>query len=642
MSFLRLTFFVPAIFLVFTNTTLCLAADKESKQEVNTEKLASQVIRDLRYGETLFNFYQKKYFSAITNLMVAKVRAPITVQGDSPALLLGGLYLAYGMHSEASLLFDQLLNSDTLPTTHDQAWYYIAKLRYINHSFVTAEQALLKIKNTLPEDREAERLHLLANTYMAQNKYDQAVVVLQDFSGNSDWEAYANFNLGVALVKSGKIDDGIELLKQVGDLNPDKIGHELRALRDKANLALGFAYLRGNNPVAAVERFEKIRLTGPLSNKALLGIGWAYTTLEEYQQALTPWIELQNRKSLDTSVQESLIAIPFTVEKLGKKRLAMEQYQVAIDAYKTEIDKLEQVMIAVRNGELIEAMQPANLDDETSLPLHTFGLPNSITAPYIHELMATNVYQEAYRNYQNLLHLRYILSNWLTQLPAYELMLSERRKAYFEKLPVVASDERLNQLNAMYTKREKYAKEVQRIENEYDVFALITEDEEELLEVLIDVKKKIERLSASQDMSEELEKYEFLYGILLYELNEKFPERLWQVKHSLIELDRGLAITRKSKRNLVKAANEAPRYFEGYAQKIEFSRQRIGNMLNRLDAIIIQQERYITNLALYALTQRRQQLENYHVRARFGIARLYDSLIIEKEKQAQEAGSEAE
>ena len=42
------------------------------------------------------------------------------------------------------------------------------------------------------------------------------------------------------------------------------------------------------------------------------------------------------------------------------------------------------------------------------------------------------------------------------------------------------------------------------------------------------------------------------------------------------------------------------------------------------------------------LIQRRQQLENYHVRARFGIARLYDSLIIEKEKQAQQTEQQTE
>ena len=127
------------------------------------ETLKATEIYDLRYGETLFNYFQQKYFSAITNLMVANVRDPIQVQGEDPNLLLGGLYLAYGMHNDASTLFQELLSSESLPTTHDKAWYYIAKLRYLKGYTAQAEQALIKIKDTLPEEREAERLHLLAN-----------------------------------------------------------------------------------------------------------------------------------------------------------------------------------------------------------------------------------------------------------------------------------------------------------------------------------------------------------------------------------------------------------------------------------------------------------------------------------------------
>ena len=293
MSLQRFT--IVLLLLSFTSVGLARAEDKNNE-------LKPQEIHDLRYGETLFNYFQKKYFSAITNLMVAEVRDPIKIQGEDPKLLLGGLYLAYGMTNSASDLFQQILKSDKLPTTHDRAWYYIAKLRYEKGYLAQAEDALLRIKDTLPEDREAERLHMLANTYLAENKYKEAIDVLRNFRGNSDWEAYAKFNLGVALVKAGKFDEGIDLLNDVGELNPFKISHELNALRDKANLALGFSYLRGNLPAVAATDFQRIRLNGPLSNKALLGLGWAYTSLKEYKLALNPWLELQQRLALDTSV----------------------------------------------------------------------------------------------------------------------------------------------------------------------------------------------------------------------------------------------------------------------------------------------------------------------------------------------------
>ena len=602
--------------------------------EQNSE-FKPQPIYDLRYGETLFNFYQKKYFSAITNLMVADVRDPIHIQGEDPQLLLGGLYLAYGMHHSASNLFQDMLASDNLPTTHDRAWYYIGKLRYVKGFLPEAEQALLKIKDTLPEDREAERLHLLANVYLRQQQYDKAIQILEQFSGDSEWEAYANFNLGVALVKADRLEKGTELLTEVGDLDAFSISHELNALRDKANLALGFAYIRGENPAEAARHFKNVRLTGPFSNKALLGLGWAYTNEGSYKAALTPWFELQNRLALDTSVQETMLAVPFTIEKLDKPRLAIQYYEKAIESYKQEINRLEDVMLAVQRGELIKAMRPANLDDETSLPAHSFGLPKSVAVPYLHQMMATTEFQESYKNYQSLFHLKYVLQDWATQLPSYELILSERSKAYFVRLPKIASDDRLTKISNIQTKRDELARKLIEIEKTGNGAGLVTEDEEEQLELLAGIKDKLARLSKSEDISEEQDKFKLLNGLLHFSLQSEFNPRLWEAKRSLRELDKTLEKTKKTKRNLVRAANNAPKYFESYGNKIKWSRQRIQILLSRLDSAIRQQERYIQQLALFNLTQRRRNLENYHVRARFGIARLFDSLVIEKEKKEE-------
>ena len=547
------------------------------------------------------------------------------------------------MTNAASDLFTQILTSDNLPTTHDRVWYYIAKLRYQKGYLPQAEQALLRIKDTLPAEREAERLQMLANIYMAENKYKEAIEVLRKFRGDSEWEAYAKFNLGVALVKSGQVDEGIDLLNDVGELDPLKISHELNALRDKANLALGFAFLRNNRPADAVKNFQRIRLTGPLSNKALLGLGWAYTSLKEYKQALNPWLELQQRVALDTTVQESMIAIPYVLEKLDKKRLAMSYYDKAIQAYTAEIKRLEGVMQAVQRGELIRAMRPANLDDETSLPMHAFGLPDSVTAPYLHDMMATNEFQESYKNLQNLMYLRYVLHHWSTQLPSYELMLSERRKAYYTRLPSVASDERLQSITKMSEQRDKFAAEIKRIEEQNDGLALVTADEEDQLKTLDKVKRELQRLAKIQDMSEEQEKYRLMQGILYFRTQSDFAPRLWQAKRDMIELDRALEKTKKSKRTLIQAANNAPKYFQGYSEKIATAKQRISTLLARLDSAIRQQESQIQKMAIQSLVQRRQQLENYHVRARFGIARLYDSLVLEKDKdKVEEKGKEKE
>ena len=72
-------------------------------------------------------------------------------------------------------------------------------------------------------------------------------------------------------------------LTAVGTLNSGQ--PELLALRDRANLALGFAYLQANQPEQARVPLERVRLNGAYSNKALLGLGWADAATGDYQ----PW-----------------------------------------------------------------------------------------------------------------------------------------------------------------------------------------------------------------------------------------------------------------------------------------------------------------------------------------------------------------
>ena len=94
-----LSFKQPLLTTLIASIDISVSALERNPQQVN----------DLRYGEALYHFYQEQYFSSITNLMVAKKRNPITSQSVDPELLLGGLYLYYGLHENASSIFSGLI-----------------------------------------------------------------------------------------------------------------------------------------------------------------------------------------------------------------------------------------------------------------------------------------------------------------------------------------------------------------------------------------------------------------------------------------------------------------------------------------------------------------------------------------------------
>lgn len=384
--------------LLFLLCTFCAGISLPVYSDEDTEI----AVKDLLFGQSLFNFYQGKYFSAITNLMVSDKKGLLKKQGQDAQIFLGGLYLGYELHQEADRIFTAMIDEAKIvdETAKDRAWFYLGKTQYRQNQFREAKESFEKVKDGLPENRENERLNYLANIYLHENNYKKAIENLDLIDSDSSWKNFAQFNIGVSYVRQGEVKEGIAELEEIGKIKTED--KEMAAVRDKANLALGYASIRNKNYKRSHEFFKKIRLEGPQSHKALLGLGWAYLSSEAYNNALVSWMELENKSILDPSVQEALLAIPYTLEKLDKKALAIEKYNIASKKYDAELKKFNTVKRAITKGELIASLRPGSLGEEAALPRYNTTLPESITVPYIQKLLATHEFQAAFNRYQEI------------------------------------------------------------------------------------------------------------------------------------------------------------------------------------------------------------------------------------------------
>lgn len=583
-------------------------------------------VNDLRYGEALYHFYQEQYFTSITNLMVAKHRNPITTQEVDPELLLGGLYLYYGLHQNASNIFTGLIENNTTKDTQDRAWFNIGKMRYRGQLFAEANQALIKVKDTLPDEREAERQNMLANTYLKQKDFSAAYESIKQLNANQDWQVYALYNMGIALIKSGHNQEGTDLLNKISVLKTNS--NELKALRDKANVALGYAYIRQNLPHVSTKYLQKVRLKGPLSAKALLGIGWAHQQQNKLEQALISWMELRDWPVIDTAVQESLLAIPYTLEQMGKNQLALQHYTYAIENYKKELTSLKSVLSAINAGELLFALRPAMVTENILAPEYKNQLPESISVPYLHHLLNSVDFQKIHKNYLDLIYLRKNLVKWKNQFPSYYLMLKERSTYYAKQLQSTSNDSRLSTINSLKKRRDKLAVKVQQIKQQHNIYALATEDEKEVLTSLNKIKHSLKRLRKKDDFSEENEKYKLFRGLILWDISTDYAPRYWKVKNELNQVDKALDISIESLQSLKQSSKSAPRAFSGYQKRIKDKEKTLDKLLNKITYILRSQEKLIEKQALASLQQRYHQIENYHTRASYSLARLYDRMTL--------------
>lgn len=598
---------------------------------VHSEEETEIVVNDLLFGQSLYNFYQGKYFSAITNLMVSEKKGMLEKQGQDAQVFLGGLYLGYELHQEADKIFSAMIDEAKVVSldAKDRAWFYLGKTQYRQNEFSEAKESFLNVKDALPAIRENERLNYVSNIFIKENNYEKAIENLHAIDKDSSWKNFAQFNVGVSYVRQGKIKEGITELEAVGNIKSKD--NEMSAIRDKANLALGYTYIREKNYKKSHEYFKKIRLTGPQSNKALLGLGWAYLSSEAYNNALVSWLELEDKSILDPSVQEALLAIPYTLEKLDKKALAIEKYNTASKRYDEELLKFNTVKRAITKGELIAALRPGNLGEEAVLPRFNTTLPESITVPYIQKLLATHEFQAAFNRYQDLMFLDNVIQSWFQYLPVYKLMLVERKKAYKAKLPAIQNDSRLKKIKEYRDQQSKLVAEFETGQKEFNVEILANSEELEVLHQLNTIGDNIQKIGSAAD-SDLIEKYMLLSGIVQWDIEKDIVPRTWAIKSEIKSLDQALADSDKAYLSLKQTFKNAPSSFAGFEKRINNRFANLKNMRANIKGIINDQENYIKGLALKELDLQKLRLENYNMRVKFALARLYDSMAIVEER----------
>lgn len=583
-------------------------------------------VKNPHYGTALFEFYQDRYFSALGRVMTDQHFLRLAPHDDESELLRGGILLSYGAHLEAGRIFERLIAEGASPAVRDRAWFYLAKIRYQRGYIEEAENAIARVEGVLPGELEEERRLLHANLLMGRERYQEAVEMLRRVPPRSDWAAYGRFNLGVALVRVGEKDAGVQLLDELGRA-PART-EELAALKDKANVALAYEYLQENQAPKAKAFLERVRLNGLMSNKALLGFGWAYDSLEQHERSLVPWTELAGRNVIDAAVQESLLAVPYAHGKLGAYRQSLEGYETALAVYVHESKRLEEAIAAIRAGHLVSNILRANPTDEAGWFWRMENPPDVPEARYLMHLMASHDFQEALKNYRDLRFLEKNLVQWSDQLQVFRDMLSNRRQAFAERLPRVMARERSLGIAELRARYERQAAEVARVERESDAVAFADDRERALLERMQRVKRALARTS---DV-EMRDKTRLLSGLLAWDLDARFSERLWEAKKGLNETEQLLTGTQARRDNLSRAGSESPRTFDEFAERIESKRREIDRLLAAIVSSAQAQEYQLAELAVETLDRQRERIASYVLQARFAVAQIYDEAARQREE----------
>jgi len=595
-----------------------------------------QEVRDLQYGEVLFHFYQEDYFTAITHLLVAQQQNHLQHHQQESELLLGGLQLSYGMLDQAEARFDHLLDEDTDSELRNRVWFYLTKIAYQRGRYEQAFSTLQKIDKPRDKKIRAELAMLNANIHMEMGKDAEAAKILGKASAPKGWEEYLRINRGIALLRAGEIKEGQKTLDKLGKRRSGD--EELRALRDRANLGLGYELLRRGNSEQAREYLNRVRLQGPFMQAALLGAGWADTERGDYEQALTPWLALLKLSSHDAPVQEAHLAVPYAFTRLGDNQRSNYFYQQALEFFDKEQQYLGDAIQAARSGALVSLLSHKDTASFSSggwLSEHP-TLEDVPSGRYLVDILAGHQFQESLKDYRDLGYLKQLLHTWLENISLYYDMVDARRLAYEQRAPLVRKRLEEQEISALQQRWQHYNTLVQNERGTNDPLNLATGKERQQWETLQKSQEKLASLPAEPRLQVMQDKARWLQGVLYWQIQSDYKARLWQAEKQLKELGILINETARNHQQVADALTDVKTGFEGFDKRIEALRGRILALLPRIDIARDNASGHLQRLALKELETRRQRLTSYRLQARYALARSYDQVVQQHRDKGEE------
>ncbi|MEJ2525486.1 MAG: hypothetical protein P8Y73_07930 [Desulfuromonadales bacterium] len=611
-------------------TPAAMAADRDKAKVISTT--APRELKDLYYGEALYLAFQDNWFAAIARLDTELGQVYHLDQPELDSLYdhlnqaefaVGDFELAYRMHNRAGRALTAVINGNVADPVKNEALYRLARIFFQKGQPRNALHAIERIQGKMSESLAQDTTFLKAEISLALGQNAEAAILLEPLVNDPDWVGFASYNLGIAMLRDGRKQEGRHYLDLTGQIQSDRPA--TLAIKDKANLVLGYKLLEEDDLAGAQRVLERVRQNGVFSNRALLGWGWADAAQENYDRSLVPWTILAERQVTDAAVQEAMLALPYAYGKLQRYGKAALLYGEALETFNSEVDRLSRSIQSIRAGHFLEALARPELQQDANWVVNLRNLPDTPETYYLLELMASHDFQESLKNYVDLEGLRQKLVTWQRDLDAFEELI-ERRRAYYEPLlPVIdkAFRELDSQIRLRQEQREHIEKKLRAMLSAPRPDYLAT-GPERVMRTQLDQLDQTLTATGKDAPVMAAERIKRLRGILTWHIQTDYDRRLTEAYHHLHSLNKDMEWMTRQYQSFVRTRQAATQSYQGYDQTLRKERQRIRSAQSKVEGLMAKQGHLLEVMAISELETRRDRLDAFIVKTRFALADSYD------------------
>jgi|GEM_PF-1940300 len=599
--------------------------------------------QDAIYGQAMYSLHSGDYATALTLNNKLRHRGQ---RGYGKVLDIheATAQLGLGMSQSAKKQFHKLISDKRLsfiPTeARSQAWFYLAKHFYNKGMWSTALKAIRKIKAAQIGPSVKDEYHFLALTLELfkgnQKKADQHILAINP---KSKWAAYGFLNLAVSYTERDVHISKVEAVFDKALLLSENTSNP-KALADRIHLMAGKFFFATGRGRSAIKHLKSVGLESAYTPKALLTYGWALTEQWLYHDALQPWYMLKtNHSPLNQDVQETLIGIPFLLEKLNAKVMALGAFDYAVEQYDGIYEKLGHSASRLNTGAFIEPLLAQQIPDRWGAfaPID-LSLPDHPDQVYLKDVMSKGYFQGELKNLRDLHVMRSQLTKAVDDLDAFTLTAQERKKEYTKITSEKHLTKRKKHLQELKSRYKKLLARINKAFKNPDGSGLASDFEKEQLSRFENVDNQLAKLKKSELFKDKnyQKRLKRVQGVLAWELSERYTARKKQVSKNLALLESRIKTTNKQLAAAEFAYKVAPKAFSGFENKNNRLKAKYKNQLAKLEKVYNKQRERVGSIVKTDIKKRQERVMNYQLQARLAAARLFDETSNKKRQMASD------
>jgi len=216
------------------------------------------------------------------------------------------------------------------------------------------------------------------------------------------------------------------------------------------------------------------------------------------------------------------------------------------------------------------------------------------------------------------------MDSWQQRVDVFEGMLETRKQAYDDRLPRAEDALARADLDSMVDRKLEYDSTLNDIEASHDWLALATPEEFAMWAEITGLEATPALTANLPEAQEVRDKIALMKGVLQWDMERHFRERLWRTRSDLSQTGEALVEAQRARRQIDESMRLQPIEFADFNGRVEALAPRIEAIKMRLEDDLVAQREYLRTIAVGELQAQKERLDSYAIQARFALATIYD------------------